>query len=119
MGLFADRKAECSPPRNGACLLRSERSRRQLDLPEHGLQGVFLERPWRYPTAPVGCRFGEGSMYRSADDGNSWNTESRLQSKSSITAFTQAGADVTAVGLDGLVLRSSDGGESFKATVSR
>lgn len=57
-----------------------------------------------------------GSLYRSGDDGRSW---SRIdtQSKSSITALAQSGAQVVGVGLDGLLLRSADAGASFRSEV--
>jgi photosystem II stability/assembly factor-like uncharacterized protein len=57
-----------------------------------------------------------GSLFRSTDDGNNW-TRLDSGSKSSISNLAYAGTDVVAVGAEGLVLRSSDGGASFKATV--
>jgi len=57
-----------------------------------------------------------GSLYRSGDQGRSW-ARIDTHSKSSITALVQAGTDVVGVGLDGLLLRSSDGGSSFKSEV--
>ncbi|MEO8296963.1 MAG: YCF48-related protein [Burkholderiales bacterium] len=57
-----------------------------------------------------------GSLFRSTDDGRTW-TRLDSGSKSSISALAYAGTDIVAVGAEGLVLRSSDGGTSFKATV--
>ena len=53
-----------------------------------------------------------GTIYRSLDNGKSWK-EAKSELKSSLTDFGEAGGKVVAVGLDGVVLESSDGGASF------
>jgi photosystem II stability/assembly factor-like uncharacterized protein len=57
-----------------------------------------------------------GSLYRSSDDGQTW-VRVDTASKSSITAMAARAGEVVAVGLDGLVLRSTDGGASFSQEV--
>lgn len=57
-----------------------------------------------------------GSLYRSTNQGASWHAVN-TGTQSSITDIAAVGLNVTAVGLDGLVLRSVDGGISFKASV--
>jgi photosystem II stability/assembly factor-like uncharacterized protein len=55
-------------------------------------------------------------LYRSTDDGRSW-TRAETHTRSSITALSRVDGDIVGVGLDGLVLRSQDGGSTFKAEV--
>lgn len=55
-----------------------------------------------------------GTIYRSGDDGLSWQAVSSGV-KSSITDVVEAGNKVVAVGLDGVLLESTDGGASFAA----
>lgn len=56
-----------------------------------------------------------GTIYRSIDDGRSWR-EAKTDSKASITDFAEAGGKVLAVGLDGFLLESDNGGASFRGT---
>lgn len=56
-----------------------------------------------------------GTIYRSGDDGRSWR-ESKTDLKASITDFAEAGGKILAVGLDGLVLESVNGGVSFQGS---
>ena len=53
-----------------------------------------------------------GSLWRSDDDGASWRAVD-LGARQSVTAFAARGDTVVAVGLDGLVATSADGGRSF------
>lgn len=55
-----------------------------------------------------------GTVYRSGDDGQTW-TAVASGSKSSITGMSETAAGVVAVGLDGVVLTSVDGGRGFVA----
>jgi photosystem II stability/assembly factor-like uncharacterized protein len=56
-----------------------------------------------------------GSLYRSDDDGLSWHA-APTGVHSSVTGIAQRGSDVVAVCLDGVILRSADGGHSFTAS---
>lgn len=56
-----------------------------------------------------------GSLYRSTNHGALWQAV-KSGTQSSITDIVAAGSNVTAAGLDGLVLQSVDAGASFKAT---
>lgn len=56
-----------------------------------------------------------GSLYRSVNQGEAWQAVNS-GTQSSITDIAASGSRVTAVGLDGLVLRSDDGGASFSAS---
>lgn len=53
-----------------------------------------------------------GTLLHGSADGARWQRVS-LQSKSSVTAIDVSGQTVIAVGLDGLIVRSDDGGQSF------
>ena len=57
-----------------------------------------------------------GALYRSGDGGARW---SRVESgsKSSVTAVSEQSGQLIAVGLDGLVARSADRGQTFKSEV--
>jgi photosystem II stability/assembly factor-like uncharacterized protein len=55
-------------------------------------------------------------MYRSTDDGRSW-ARIDTKTKSSITSLVRVDGDIVGVGLDGLVLRSQNGGATFKMDV--
>lgn len=56
-----------------------------------------------------------GTIYRSADHGKTWAPVSS-GAKSAITAIAQSGDKVLAVGLDGVVAVSADGGLSFQSS---
>ncbi len=56
-----------------------------------------------------------GSLYRSDDHGDTWRSVDS-GSKSSLTGIAAEGKKVTAVGLDGLVAASEDGGRTFLTT---
>jgi len=56
-----------------------------------------------------------GTIYRSIDDGRSWR-EAKLEFKSSITDFAEAGGKVYAAALDGVFLESDDHGATFKGS---
>ncbi|WP_194792251.1 WD40/YVTN/BNR-like repeat-containing protein, partial [Pseudomonas sp. UFMG81] len=58
-----------------------------------------------------------GTLLRGSAEGTSWQRIA-LDSRSSITAIAVQGEDVLAVGLDGLQVRSGDGGRSFAASRS-
>lgn len=56
-----------------------------------------------------------GTIYRSVDDGLSWQPVSSGV-KSSITDVIESGNKIVAVGLDGVILESEDGGATFTAS---
>lgn len=115
LGLFADGAGRLFAAGERGMVLRSDdRGHHWTYLPT-GYKGSF----WTGLVAPDGALLVaglRGSLYRGTDDGKVW-TRIDTRSKSSITALTQAGSDILGVGLDGLVLRSADGGTSFKSEV--
>lgn len=115
LGLFADGAGRLFAAGEKGMVLRSDdRGRHWTYLPT-GYKGSF----WTGLVAPDGALLVaglRGSLYRGTDDGKVW-TRIDTRSKSSITALAQAGSDILGVGLDGLVLRSADGGTSFKSQV--
>jgi photosystem II stability/assembly factor-like uncharacterized protein len=115
MGLFADAKGRLFAPAEKGMVLRSDDQGRHWSYLATGYKGSF----WTGVSIPDGTLIVgglRGSLYRSMDDGRKW---SRIdtRSKSSITALTLAGSQVIGVGLEGLILRSSDGGASFSSDV--
>jgi photosystem II stability/assembly factor-like uncharacterized protein len=115
LGLFADRSGRLFAAGEKGMVLRSDDRGRQWTYLATGYQGSF----WTGLVAPDGALLAaglRGSLYRSTDDGRRW-TRIDTRSKSSITALAQVGDEIVGVGLDGLVLRSADGGGSFKADV--
>jgi photosystem II stability/assembly factor-like uncharacterized protein len=115
LGLFVDDKGRLFAAGEKGMVLRSDDSGRHWSYLATGYKGSF----WTGLVTADGAILAaglRGSLYRSADDGRSW-TRIDTQSKSSITALARVGSDIVGVGLDGLVLRSTDGGVSFKADV--
>jgi photosystem II stability/assembly factor-like uncharacterized protein len=115
LSLFADGKARLFATAEKGMLARSDDQGRTWTYLDTGYKGSL----WTGLAGPDGSLLVaglRGSLFRSTDDGHSW-TRLDSGSKSSISALAYAGTDVVAVGAEGLVLRSSDGGASFKATV--
>lgn len=115
LGLFADAKGHLFAPAERGMVLRSDDQGHHWSYLATGYKGSF----WTGIATPDGKLFVaglRGSLYRSADDGRTW---SRIdtRSKSSITALVIDGSQVVGVGLEGLVLHSSDGGASFTPEV--
>ena len=87
-----------------------------------GYRGSF----WTGTALPDGALLAgglRGALYRSADAGQHW-TRIDTGSTASITALVRTGgasgaSGVIAVGQDGLILRSDDGGASFRARYRR
>ncbi|MEP7100778.1 MAG: YCF48-related protein [Burkholderiales bacterium] len=112
LGLFGDAKGRLYATAEKGMLLRSDDQGKTWAYLPTGYKGSF----WAGIATPDGGLLAaglRGSLFRSTDEGRTWG---RLDSggKSSITALAQVGKDVVAVGADGLVLRSTDGGASFK-----
>jgi photosystem II stability/assembly factor-like uncharacterized protein len=102
-------------------VLRSADQGRSWSYLATGYQGSF----WTGAALADGTLLAaglRGALYRSTDGGQRWN---RIDggATASITAITGlsrsggAGNDVLAVGQDGVTLRSSDGGATFRAAV--
>ncbi|MGZ5184184.1 MAG: WD40/YVTN/BNR-like repeat-containing protein [Caldimonas sp.] len=115
LGLFVNAEGHLFAPAERGMVLRSDDRGRHWSYLSTGYKGSF----W------TGVATGDrtlivaglrGSMYRSADDGRTWSRV-ETQSKSSITALTVVGEQVVGVGLEGLVLRSSDVGATFTSNV--
>jgi photosystem II stability/assembly factor-like uncharacterized protein len=115
LGLFSDAKGHLYATAERGMVLRSDDQGRTWAYLATGYKGSF----WAGLATSDGTLLVaglRGSLFRSTDEGRSW-ARIDTQSKSSITALVQVGAGVIGVGLDGLVLRSSDGGASFKSEV--
>lgn len=112
LGLFADARGRLHATAEKGMLLRSEDRGQSWRYLPTGYKGSFWTglAPSDGSLLAAGLR---GSLFRSTDDGRSWQ---RLESgcKSSITALAQVGRELVGVGADGLVLKSTDGGASFK-----
>ena len=114
-GLFADARGRLFAVAEKGMILRSDDRGLHWHYLPSGYKGSF----W----SGIATRDGtlivaglRGSLYRSADDGRTWQ---RLdtRSKSSITALALAGKRIIGVGLEGLVLRSDDEGMTFTSDV--
>lgn len=111
MGLFADDHGNLFATAERGQVLRSDdqgKSWRYLDTGYEGTlwSGVVLADG----TLLVGGQ--RGTLLHGSADGQKWQRVS-LKSKSSITDMAVAGRQVVVVGLDGLMVRSGDGGLSF------
>jgi photosystem II stability/assembly factor-like uncharacterized protein len=115
LGLFADDRGRLHAAAERGMVLRSDDRGATWSYAATGYKGSF----WTGLALPGGVLLAgglRGSLYRSADDGRSW-VRVETGSKSSITAMAVHDNVVRAVGLDGLVLRSTDGGATFAAEV--
>jgi photosystem II stability/assembly factor-like uncharacterized protein len=113
-GLFADNNARLFATAEKGMLLRSDDLGRTWVYLSTGYKGSF----WTGLAGANGSLLAaglRGSLFRSTDDAHTW-TRLDTGSDSSITALAKVGKAVFAVGADGLVLCSTDGGASFKAT---
>ncbi|AZV27175.1 glycosyl hydrolase [Pseudomonas syringae] len=111
MGLFADGAGHLYATAERGQLLRSDDQGKHWRYLDTGYSGTL----W------TGAVLGDGSLLvggqrgtllHSSADGSNWQRVP-LQSKSSVTAIDVSGRAVIAVGLDGLMVRSDDGGSSF------
>lgn len=115
LGLFADGRGRVFAAAERGMVLRSDDRGATWAYAATGFKGSF----WTGLALPGGVLLAgglRGALYRSGDDGRSW-TRVDTGSKSSITAMAAHEREVLAVGLDGLVLRSTDGGASFASEV--
>ena len=111
MGLFADGEGCLYATAERGQLLRSDDQGKHWRYVDTGYSGTL----W------TGAVLGDGSLLvggqrgtllHGSADGARWQRVP-LQSKSSVTAVDVSGQTVIAVGLDGLIVRSDDGGQSF------
>lgn len=111
LGLFQDSRGRIFAAAEKGMVLRSDDKGQHWTYLGTGYKGSF----WTGVATKEGTLLVagmRGSLYRSSDDGQTWQ---RIDtgSKSSITAMAVSGARIVAVGLDGLVLNSTDAGASF------
>ncbi len=114
-GLFADGRGRVFAAAEKGMVLRSDDRGQHWSYLATGYKGSF----WTGLETPEGVLLVaglRGSLYRSADDGATWQRVD-THSKSSVTALAEVGVRVVGVGLDGLELRSDDAGATFAATV--
>lgn len=109
--IFADHKNSLFIAAEKGTVLRSDDNGASWSYLNTGYRGSF----W------TGCALRDGTLlvaglrgtvYRSADDGRTWKAVPS-GTESSITDIIEDGAQVVAVGLDGIELHSRDGGLTF------
>jgi photosystem II stability/assembly factor-like uncharacterized protein len=114
-GLFPDAKGNLYAPTEHGMVLQSRDRGRSWSYLGTGYSGSL----WTGVATPDGALLVaglRGSMYRSDDAGASWQRVD-IHAVSSVTALAVRGASVHGVGLDGLMLRSTDGGRNFETRV--
>lgn len=112
--LFADAKGTLYVAAERGFVLRSQDSGATWSYLSTGYKGSFWSGiALSDDVLIVGGQ--RGTVYRSADAGASWHAVD-TGSKNSITDFAREGDSVLAVGLDGLLARSRNRGESFTAS---
>ncbi|GID02933.1 MULTISPECIES: WD40/YVTN/BNR-like repeat-containing protein [Pseudomonas] len=111
MGLFADEKGRLYATAERGQLLRSDDQGKHWRYLDTGYSGTL----WTGAVLSDGSLLvggQRGTLLHGSADGSSWQRVP-LQSKSSVTAIDVSERKVIAVGLDGLIVRSDDGGQSF------
>lgn len=113
LALFADRDGRLYATAEQGKLLRSDDRGQTWSYLDTGYRGsLWSGAVMRDGSLLVGGQ--RGSLWRSADGGASWQAVDS-GGKGSITAIAVQGDEVAAVGLDGHVAYSGDGGRSFSA----
>lgn len=110
-GLFADARGRLHAAAERGMVLRSEDHGASWTYLPTGYKGSFWAGASPAPGVLVAAGL-RGAIYRSTDDGQTW---SRVDSgsKASITSLVVHEGSLFALGMDGLMLRSSDGGAHF------
>ena len=112
MGLFADSHGSLYATAERGQVLRSKDQGKSWQYLDTGYEGTL----WTGAVMTDGSLLvggQRGTLLHGSADGEHWQRVP-LVSKSSITAITVSGAEVVAVGLDGLMVRSLDGGRVFQ-----
>lgn len=111
LSLFPDIKGGVYATSERGRLLHSTDAGRSWDYLDTGYEGsLWCGRQLVGGTLLVGGQ--RGTMLRSEDDGKTW-VRVPIGRKSSITSIDVSGREVIAVGLDGLQMKSLDGGHTF------
>ncbi|MDU9393934.1 WD40/YVTN/BNR-like repeat-containing protein [Pseudomonas sp. zfem002] len=116
MSLFVDGHGALYATAERGQLLRSDDQGQTWRYLDTGYEGTF----WTGAVLADGSLLlggQRGSLWRGTADGTDWQRIA-LDARSSITSIAVQGEQVLAVGLDGLEVRSSDGGRTFKASRS-
>ncbi|WP_110994853.1 WD40/YVTN/BNR-like repeat-containing protein [Pseudomonas sichuanensis] len=116
MSLFVDGHHRLYATAERGQLLRSDDQGQTWRYLDTGYEGTL----WTGAVLPDGGLLvggQRGTLLRGSADGRSWQRIA-LDSRSSITAIAVEGGQVLAVGLDGLQVRSGDGGRTFAASRS-
>lgn len=116
MGLFADSHGGVYATAEQGQVLRSKDKGKSWSYLDTGYGGTL----WSGAVLADGSLLvggQRGTLLHGSADGQHWQRVS-LESKSSITDIAVSGRHVVVVGLDGLMVRSDDGGQSFKEQAS-
>lgn len=112
MGLFADAHGSLYAAAERGQVLRSDDQGKSWRYLDTGYEGTL----WSGAVLADGSLLvggQRGTLLHGSADGQNWRRVP-LESKSSITAIAVSGPQVVAVGLDGLMVRSSNGGRAFQ-----
>lgn len=111
MGLFADTHGNLYATAERGQVLRSDDQGKNWRYLDTGYEGtLWTGAVLADGTLLVGGQ--RGTLLHGSSDGQQWRRVS-LESKSSITDMAVSDRQVVVVGLDGLMVRSSDGGRGF------
>ncbi len=114
MGLFSDARGTIYAPAERGQLLRSDDRGKSWSYIDTGYNGTL----WSGAVLDDGSLLlggQRGTVLHGDASGQSWQRVP-LQSKGSITAISVSGQQILAVGLDGLMVKSIDGGQRFEET---
>ena len=112
MGLFAGPHGDLYATAERGQLLRSDDQGKSWSYLETGYEGTL----WSGAALPDGSLLvggQRGTLLHGSAEGKDFR-RLPLESKSSVTSVAVSGSQVLAVGLDGLMVRSSDGGQRFQ-----
>ncbi|WAG77406.1 YCF48-related protein [Metapseudomonas furukawaii] len=116
MGLFADGHGRLYATAEQGQVLRSEDKGKSWSYLDTGYEGTL----WSGAVLADGSLLvggQRGTLLHGTAEGKDFR-RLPLESKSSVTSIAVSGPQVLVVGLDGLMVRSSDGGQSFREQLS-